>query len=49
VHRHDFKFFKCVSVAVDGGKDYLKRNFTVVSDYTEMSEIVEIKDEENNS
>jgi tRNA(Ile2) C34 agmatinyltransferase TiaS len=49
VHRHDFKFCKCGSVAVDGGKDYLKRNFTVVSDYTEMSEIVEIKDEENNS
>jgi len=48
-HRHDFKFCKCKSVAVDGGKDYLKRNFTVTSDYTEMSETIEIKDEENDS
>ena len=24
-HRHDFKFCKCKSVAVDGGKDYLRR------------------------
>ena len=23
--RHDFKFCKCVAVAVDGGKDYLRR------------------------
>ena len=24
-HRHDFKFCKCGVVAVDGGKDYLRR------------------------
>lgn len=24
-HRHDFKFCKCESVAVDGGADYLRR------------------------
>jgi len=24
-HRHDFKFCKCNTVAVDGGKDYLRR------------------------
>jgi len=24
-HRHDFKFCKCGTVAVDGGKDYLRR------------------------
>ncbi len=24
-HRHDFKWCKCNSIAVDGGKDYLKR------------------------
>jgi hypothetical protein len=23
--RHDFKFCKCGAVAVDGGKDYLRR------------------------
>jgi hypothetical protein len=25
VHRHDFKFCKCGSVFVDGGKDYIRR------------------------
>ena len=25
-HRHDFKFCKCGNIAVDGGKDYLKRS-----------------------
>ena len=24
-YRHDFKFCKCGAVAVDGGKDYLRR------------------------
>lgn len=24
-HRHDFKFCQCGAVAVDGGKDYLRR------------------------
>lgn len=24
-HRHDFKFCKCGAVAVDGGRDYLRR------------------------
>jgi hypothetical protein len=27
VHRHDYNFCKCGAVAVDGGKDYLKRTF----------------------
>ena len=25
IHRHDFKFCKCRKVAVDGGRDYLRR------------------------
>lgn len=25
-NRHDFKFCKCGAVAVDGGKDYLRRS-----------------------
>ena len=38
-HRHDFKWCKCGKVAVDGGKDYLKRCFTSDSkDFTELSE-----------
>ena len=24
-HRHDFKWCKCKAIAVDGGKDYLRR------------------------
>ena len=26
-HRHDFKWCSCGRIAVDGGKDYLKRSF----------------------
>jgi tRNA(Ile2) C34 agmatinyltransferase TiaS len=37
-HRHDFKFCKCQSIAVDGGREYLRRLFTKISDFTEMSE-----------
>lgn len=36
VHRHDFKWCKCKSVAVDGGKDYLKRSG---GPWKDMSEI----------
>lgn len=25
VHRHDFKFCSCGALAVDGGKDYIRR------------------------
>ena len=39
VHVHDFKYCKCGTVAVDGGKDYLKRAFKTSpeKDYTELS------------
>ena len=38
-HRHDCKFCQCGAVAVDGGKDYLKRSYENSSDdYTELSE-----------
>lgn len=36
-YRHDFKFCKCGAVAVDGGKDYLRR--LGYEDYEELSEI----------
>ena len=36
-HRHDFKFCKCGSVAVDGGKDYLRR-CGYREDWEELSE-----------
>lgn len=26
IHRHDFKYCSCGNIAVDGGKDYLKRS-----------------------
>ncbi len=41
VHVHDFVFCSCKSVAVDGGKDYLKRCFTTGCDYEELSESIE--------
>jgi len=36
-HRHDFKWCKCGAVAVDGGKDYMRRvgNF---EDWVDKSE-----------
>ena len=36
-HRHDFKFCKCGAVAVDGGKDYLRRGGNR-EDWEELSE-----------
>ena len=34
--RHDFKICKCGAVAVDGGRDYLRR---IGSDFEELSEL----------
>lgn len=39
-YRHDFKFCKCGTVAVDGGKDYLRRcgnreDWKELSEYTD--------------
>ena len=40
VDRHDFKFCKCGAVAVDGGKDYLRRTGEE-EDWEELSEYEE--------
>lgn len=40
-HRHDYVTCKCGNLAVDGGKDYLKRNFMKKEDYQELSEVKE--------
>ena len=40
-YRHDFKFCKCESVAVDGGKDYLRR-LGKDEDYEELSIVREL-------
>ena len=37
LHRHDFKFCKCGAVAVDGGKDYLRR-LGNLGDWEDLSE-----------
>lgn len=40
LHVHDFKFCKCGAVAVDGGKQYLKRSWTKEPpEFTELSEV----------
>ncbi len=41
VHRHDFKYCSCRSVAVDGGKDYLRR-LGNREDWEEMAETEEV-------
>ena len=39
ITQHDFKYCKCSSVAVDGGKNHLKRNFTnSPNDFIDLSE-----------
>ena len=43
-HRHDFKFCKCGAVAVDGGKDYLRR----LGDLHDMEELSQLTDEREN-
>jgi hypothetical protein len=37
-HRHDYVTCTCGNLAVDGGKDYLKRNFSNYSKVKELSE-----------
>ena len=43
-HRHDFKWCKCGSIAVDGGQAYLKR--VGASTYKELSICLEQEDEQ---
>ncbi len=40
-HRHNFVWCKCGAIAVDGGKDYLKRvgNFEDIYDLSETEKI----------
>lgn len=43
-HVHDFKWCKCKTVHVDGGKQYLKRGFVnSPNDFTDLSEYEEIE------
>ena len=45
LHRHDFKWCGCETVAVDGGKDYLKRTFTnSPNDFEELSVVEDIEE-----
>ena len=41
-YRHDYRECTCGRVAVDGGKDYLRRCFTEITDFTDMSTVVEV-------
>ena len=44
IHRHDFKYCQCGAVAVDGGKNYLRRCFTnSPDDFTDLSEWEDIE------
>lgn len=45
-HRHDFVWCSCELVAVDGGKDYLKRCGDP-GNWTELSEVTQDDREEN--
>lgn len=43
-YRHDYVTCSCGHTAVDGGHDYLKRNFHPTIGYTELSETEEVED-----
>jgi len=47
MHRHDFRTCSCDSISVDGGKDYLKRNFIDINDIIELSEFKEENTDKN--
>lgn len=45
IHCHDFKFCKCGTVAVDGGKEYLRRCFTnSLDDFIDLSQCEEVEE-----
>ena len=44
MHQHDFKFCKCGTVAVDGGKEYLRR----VGNREDWEELSEFETMESN-
>ena len=45
--RHDYVECKCGACAVDGGYDYLRRCFKDKDCYIDLSETVEVTEEEN--
>mgnify|MGYP003300183423 CR=1 FL=1 len=46
LHRHDLKWCRCGTVAVDGGKSYLKRSFKFSpDDFTELSDVEEMTEQ----
>ncbi len=44
-YRHDYVQCSCGKVAVDGGKDYLRRSCSKPDDYTDLSECVQVDDD----
>lgn len=40
VHRHDYVKCSCGEIAVDGGKEYIRRSFINYDSIIELSEIV---------
>jgi DNA-directed RNA polymerase subunit N (RpoN/RPB10) len=45
-YRHDYVQCSCGRVAVDGGNDYLRRSCASSDDYTDLSESIQIPDDE---
>ena len=46
-HVHDFVQCKCAACAVDGGHDYLRRCFRDKDCYIDLSESIEISEEDS--
>jgi len=41
MYTHDFKLCQCGAVGIDGGKEYLRREFDSEEDYQELSVVIE--------
>ena len=46
-HRHDYKTCSCGRCSVDGGHNYLRRCCKTREDFIEMSEIILVDEESN--
>jgi len=49
MYTHDFKLCKCGAVGIDGGKEYLRREFDSKDDFQELSVVKEVEESKENT
>lgn len=48
IHVHDFNYCSCGRVAVDGGREYLRRCFHECGDYEDLSRVEDGEETQDN-